>query len=98
MERFSLEQRRQLLIAFQQSGLAPRDFARKNNIHPSTFSNWITRTPVSPQFVEILAPKPQPSQGPTARLCLKIGPQLQLECSHLPEPGWLAELARKLAC
>ncbi len=84
--RTSRRRRRQLLAAFERSGLSAAAFARQHGIVYTTFCAWRRRRPAKPAMsfaeVELLRPAtPEPivvELGPQARVRLSSPAQLEL--------------------
>lgn len=84
--RTSRSRRRQLLAAFERSGLTAVAFARQHGIAYTTFCSWRRRRPAKPAMafaeVELLRPAtPEPmvvELGPQARVRLSSPAQLDL--------------------
>lgn len=84
--RTSRSRRRQLLAAFDRSGLTAAAFAREHGIAYTTFCSWRRRRPAKPAmtFAEVTllrAATPEPivvELGPQARVRLSSPAQLEL--------------------
>jgi transposase-like protein len=81
--RHSADQKRAILRRFQQSGLSPAEFCRREGLSLSTFQRWrhdLTAGPTPQGFVELLAPaEADPTTGSWSLeldlpggLCLRI--------------------------
>lgn len=80
----SPKRQKQLLAAFDRSGLSAAAFARRHGLHYTTFCNWRhRRTKSAPGFVQVELPAPTaPAEvtvelGATARI--RIGSATQIE-------------------
>ena len=99
MRRRTAEERREIVAEFRGSGLTQEAFARRRRLSVGTLRSWIYRDDEAleereDRFVEISASS-LPA-GP--EVVLRVGDQVVLELGDLPSPGYLAELARMLAC
>jgi len=105
--RRSREQWAKLIDELESSGLTVAEFARQQRLTLSSVHRWRTifrnepgpgvqpapRPPVS--FVEVVPPVVATEPGADA--WLEIGDGLVLRFSHLPEPAYVAQLAKALA-
>lgn len=81
-KRTQASQRARLLQAFDRSGLSAAAFARRHDLHYTTFCNWRRRRPApSPGFVQVELPVPTElviELGAHARLRLTSNSQIEL--------------------
>ena len=111
-QKFTAEERRSYLLEYDVSGQIAREFAKDKKIKLTTFYTWLSRRkkenknqessmlPLK-KFVEVepslpkqpLASDVVPSSG--VRFRASLGP-IQMECDGLPDPKWLAKLAKAL--
>jgi transposase-like protein len=92
--RTSINQRTQLLAAFDRSGLSAAAFARQHGIGCSTFYGWRHRqgkSPPSPAFVEVELS----GSAAAVELLIELGAQARL---RLNSPAQVDLAARLLHC
>jgi hypothetical protein len=104
--RTTSSERAELLRAFDRSGLSAAAFARKHQIHYTTFCGWRQRqeeaagSPGSPKFVEVDLPS-SPSVSSTA-LIVDVGAKIRVRISSADQvplaAALLARLVREEAC
>ena len=92
------DQQRQHVRAWQRSGVAVPDFARRLGVHPKTLRRWIDIHQHEPHaehaFVEIPQSEDSPSPVFELEFTAPDGLRCHLGLVALPPAGWTAELLR----
>jgi len=98
--RRTASQRAKLLAAFDRSGLSVAAFARKHQIHYTTFCGWRQRQNKTraPDFVQVELPEP----GAVEDLIVEIGADIRLRIGSSPQVALavalLARMRKEAAC
>ena len=107
MARRSRQEWAEVVASYEASGLSQETFARREGVAASTLRYWLYRfrrerldgTPAeASRFIEIASSEPGGAGSGNAGVVLRVGGSVALELSELPEPGYLAALARALSC
>jgi len=94
-QRFSRDRRKELLAAFERSGLSATAFARKHGLGCSTLHAWRRQArngKPAPGFVQVELSEP----SAPAELIVELGAGARLRISSADQIQWVAQLVERL--
>lgn len=98
----SPEERARLVVAFRRSGLSQAQFAAREGITISALQSWLYKprknvaaaSPDAAGFLRVVGAE----RRLRGEVTIHVGEHMAIAFDVAPEPGYLAALARALAC